>query len=86
MLFALLVNHLVQHSPLPTDALLNIIYSSSLAIAVVALSVLPGYQGGLQQLLFGDILGVDGLDLLLVTLLLLGVGSYLLLTRSSQSC
>ncbi|CAK6693327.1 metal ABC transporter permease [Synechococcus sp. CCY9201] len=84
VLFALLVNHLVERSQLPTDALLNIIYSSSLAIAVVALSLLPGYQGGLQQLLFGDILGVDGLDLLLVTLLLLGVGTYLLATRSSQ--
>ncbi|MFY8148626.1 MAG: metal ABC transporter permease [Prochlorococcaceae cyanobacterium] len=84
VLFALLVNHLVERSQLPADALLNIIYSSSLAIAVVALSALPGYQGGLQQLLFGDILGVDSLDLLLVTLLLLGAGTYLLLTRSSQ--
>ena len=38
VLFALLVNQLVQRSRLPTDALLNIVYSSSLAFAVVVLS------------------------------------------------
>ena len=44
--FALLVNQLVQRSQLPTDALLNIIYSSSLAGAVLVLSLLETYRGG----------------------------------------
>ena len=39
VLFALGVNQLAQRSRLPSDALLNIIYSSSLALAVVALSI-----------------------------------------------
>ena len=84
VLFALVVSRLVERSQLPADALLNIVYSSSLAIAVVVLSRVPRYQGGLQQLLFGDILGVRWLDLLLVALLLLLVGGYLLLSRHSQ--
>ena len=58
VLFALMTNQLVQRSRLPADALLNIVYSSSLAMAVVALSLLRVYRGGIQQLLFGDILGV----------------------------
>ncbi len=36
VLFALLVNLLVERSQLPADALLNIVYSTSLAFAVVA--------------------------------------------------
>ena len=84
VLFALVVSRLVERSQLPADALLNIIYSSSLAIAVVVLSRVPSDQGGLEQLLFGDILGVRWLDLLLVAALLLLVGGYLLLSRHSQ--
>ena len=71
VLFALGVNHLVERSRLPADALLNIVYSSSLALAVVALSLVHVYRGGLQQLLFGDILGVSWLDVGLILLLLI---------------
>jgi zinc transport system permease protein len=84
VLFALLVSTLVERSQLPADALLNIIYSSSLAIAVVALSLVRGYAGGIQQLLFGDILGVSWLDLALLALLLLGSALYLWSTRRAQ--
>jgi zinc/manganese transport system permease protein len=84
VLFALGVNQLARRSRLPADALLNIIYSSSLALAVVALSRLPGWKGGLQQLLFGDILGVTGRDLALLATLLLATGACLLLTGRRQ--
>jgi zinc/manganese transport system permease protein len=82
--FALLTNQLVRRSRLPADALLNIVYSSSLAIAVVALSVLKVYKGGIQQLLFGDILGVTWLDLALIGALLVATAAYLTLTRRDQ--
>ena len=59
VMFALLVNQLVERSRLPADALLNIVYSTSLALAVVALSLVETYRGGIQQLLFGDILGIS---------------------------
>ena len=73
VLFALVVNTLVQRSRLPADALLNIIYSSSLALAVVVLSRVPRTAGNLQSLLFGDILGVSASDLLVLTVLLVVV-------------
>jgi zinc transport system permease protein len=84
VLFALMTNQLVQHSRLPADALLNIVYSSSLALAVVALSLLRVYKGGIQQLLFGDILGVTWLDLALIAALLVVTAVYLTLTRRDQ--
>lgn len=84
VLFALLVGQLVERSRLPGDALLNIIYSSSLAIAVVVLRLVSARAGSLEQLLFGDILGVSWPDVTLQGLLLLAVLAYLLLTRRSQ--
>ena len=84
VVFALLVNQLVQRSQLPTDALLNIIYSSSLAGAVLALSLVEGYQGGIQQLLFGDILGISWSDLAVIGSLLLVALTYLLLSLRAQ--
>ena len=84
VLFALVVAQLVERSRLPSDALLNIIYSSSLAVAVVVLRLLSAQAGSLEQLLFGDILAVSWADLLLQTLLLAAVLLYLLLTRRAQ--
>jgi zinc/manganese transport system permease protein len=84
VVFALLVNQLVQRSQLPTDALLNIIYSSSLAGAVLVLSLLETYRGGIQQLLFGDILGISWGDLALIGVLLAGGLVYLLLSLRAQ--
>lgn len=61
--FALGVTYLLERTQLWTDALLNIIYSSSLAIAIIALSFVGQYKGGINNLLFGDILAVQALDL-----------------------
>lgn len=84
VLFALLINQLVERSRLPADALLNIVYSTSLAFAVVALSLVETYRGGIQQLLFGDILGIGWLDLGVIALLLLGAVLYLVLSMRAQ--
>ncbi|MEB3308543.1 MAG: metal ABC transporter permease [Cyanobacteriota bacterium] len=84
VLFALLVGELVERSRLPGDALLNVIYSSSLAIAVVLLRLLKSRGGSLEQLLFGDILGVSWADVIVQGGLLMAVLLYLLLTRRSQ--
>ncbi|SBO41832.1 metal ABC transporter permease [Cyanobium sp. NIES-981] len=82
--FALLVGRLVERSRLPTDALLNVVYSSALAIAVVVLTALPGQRGRLEQLLFGDILAVGWADLALLATLLALALAYLVTTRRSQ--
>ena len=69
VIFSILVNNLVERSSLPTDALLNIVYSSSLAAAVLALSRINSYRGSIKQLLFGDILGITGSDILIILIL-----------------
>lgn len=84
VVFALGVNQLVQRSRLPADSLLNILYSSSLALAVLALGLMRTPAPGLQQLLFGDILAVDWLDLGLLLLTLVLVAGVLLLTSRAQ--
>ena len=84
VVFALLVNQLVEKSSLPTDALLNIVYSSSLAAAILALSRVDTYRGGIRQLLFGDILGISSLDLVVVSILLISGLIYLGLTLRAQ--
>jgi zinc transport system permease protein len=65
VLFAIAINYLLEHTKLWTDALLNIIYSSSLAIAIIILSFTDRYKGGVDDLLFGDILGVQNTDLII---------------------
>ncbi len=65
VIFALGVTYLLEHTRLWTDALLNIIYSASLALAILLLSFADRYRGGLNNLLFGDILAVRQQDLLL---------------------
>jgi zinc/manganese transport system permease protein len=75
---------LLARSGLPADALLNIVYSTSLAFAVVALSLVETYRGGIQQLLFGDILGISWSDLSVIAVLLLGALIYLALSLRAQ--
>ena len=84
VLFALLVSQLVERSALPTDALLNIVYSSSLALAILALSRVKTYRGGIQQLLFGDILGISTLDVVVIAGFLLASVIYLSFSMRAQ--
>jgi zinc/manganese transport system permease protein len=84
VVFALVVAQLVERSQLPGDALLKIIFSSFMAVAVVLLRLRSGPAWGLEQLLFGDVLAVSWRDLGLQALLLVVVLAYLLLTRRAQ--
>ena len=84
VVFAILVNQLVERSSLPTDALLNIVYSTSLAAAILFLSLVESYRGGIRQLLFGDILGVSTLDLTVISMLLAAALIYLCLSLRAQ--
>jgi zinc/manganese transport system permease protein len=84
VLFALGVTYLLERTKLWTDALLNIIYSASLAIAVITLSFVGQYKGGLNNLLFGDILAVRDLDLAFSGILLIVCTVFVLLTLRTQ--
>lgn len=84
LLFALGFNYLIEKTDLWTDALLNLIYSSSLAISVVVLSVSGTYQGNLNGLLFGDILALRLSDLIVSGLLLAVCVLFMALTLRTQ--
>jgi len=84
VILALLVSYFLERTRLWTDALLNIISSSSMSIAIITLSFVGQYKGGLDNLLFGDILAIQGLDLVLSGLLLSVSILYIGLTLRTQ--
>lgn len=84
VVFALGVSYLLEKTKLWTDALLNIIYSSSLALAIILLSFVGQYKGGLNNLLFGDILAIRPGDLVFSTLLLITCILFIGLTLNTQ--
>ncbi len=84
VLFALAVTYFLERTHLWTDALLNIIYSSSLAVGIILLSFRDEYQGGITNLLFGDILAVQTADLFFSALLLAVCVGFIGLTLRSQ--
>ncbi len=84
VVFALAVTYFLERTHLWTDALLNIIYSSSLALGVILLSFRDEYQGGITNLLFGDILAVQTADLIFSALLFAVCAAFIGLTLRSQ--
>ncbi|MEB3356598.1 MAG: metal ABC transporter permease [Synechococcales bacterium] len=84
VLFALSVTYFLERTHLWTDALLNIVYSSSLAVGIILLSFRDEYQGGITNLLFGDILAVQTADLIFSALLLCVCVAFIGLTLRSQ--
>lgn len=84
LLFALGVTYLIEKTDLWTDALLNLIYSSSLAISVIVLSLSGQYQGNIQTLLFGDILALSSSDLMISAGLFLLCSLFMGLTLRTQ--
>ncbi|MGF1570797.1 MAG: metal ABC transporter permease [Nodosilinea sp.] len=84
VLFALGVTYLLERTRLWTDALLNIVYSSSLAIGVILLTFVGQYKGGINSILFGDILAVRQGDLVVSMVLLIVCVVFVGLTLRSQ--
>ncbi|MEM7066514.1 MAG: metal ABC transporter permease [Cyanobacteria bacterium P01_B01_bin.77] len=84
VVFALVVTYCLERTGLWTDALLNIIYSSSIAVGIILLSFKDDYQTGLGQLLFGDVLAVQVADLILSGIFLVICVLFLGLTLRSQ--
>ena len=84
VVFALVVTYFLERTQLWTDALLNIIHSSCLAVGIILLSFRDEYQGGITNILFGDILAVQTADLLFGALLLAACAGFIGLTLRSQ--
>ncbi|NEO85127.1 MAG: metal ABC transporter permease [Spirulina sp. SIO3F2] len=84
VLFALAVIYLFEHTKLWTDALLNMMHSSFLAIAIILLTQVEDYKGGINNLLFGDILAIQPSDLILSGVLLVIATVFITLTLRTQ--
>lgn len=84
VVFAVVVTYCLERTGLWTDALLNIIYSSSIAVGIILLSFKDDYQTGISQLLFGDVLAIQVADLILSGILLVTCVLFLGLTLRSQ--
>ncbi len=82
--FGLGVMYLLEKTQLWNDALLNIVYSAALAMSVIILSFVEQYQGGINQLLFGDILAISPANLWWNGALLVGCTGFLGLTLRTQ--
>lgn len=59
------------------DTLLGVFYASTISIGVIIVSLTPGYQADLVNILFGDILTVAPVDVLLSLLLALVIAGTL---------
>ncbi|MEO0408398.1 MAG: metal ABC transporter permease [Cyanobacteria bacterium P01_A01_bin.135] len=84
VVFALVVTYFLERTRLWTDALLNIVYSSSLALGIILLSFRDEYRGGIGNLLFGDILAIRTADLIFSAVLLAVCTGFIGLTLRSQ--
>lgn len=84
VIFGLGVAQLLQRTKLATDTLLNLICSACLAVSIILLNFLDQYKGGINNLLFGDILAIQTNDLWISGVLLMLCVGFLLLTFRAQ--
>ncbi len=82
--FGLGVVYLIDKTNLGSDTVLSIALASSVSLAIIGFSFLPGYRGNLLSILFGDILALNNLDLVLLLLLLAGTIIFLVTTLPEQ--
>jgi ABC-type Mn2+/Zn2+ transport system permease subunit len=79
--FASFIYFLERSTKLPTDTLIGILFTASMALGIIIIQSLPGYQPELLSYLFGSLLSVQPADLLVIapvaTVILLWLGRYL---------
>src|SRR5258705_4839586 len=68
-LIAVAVFWLKENTELLTDTIMALLLSGSVAVGVILLSILKGYQGEIQRYLFGDILAIRPHDVWLSAIL-----------------
>ena len=84
LVFGLVVLYLIDQTELWSDTVLSIVLSGTLAMGVILASLIQGYRGNLLNVLFGDILAVNSIDLILTAVLVLISGGFLLSTLEQQ--
>lgn len=66
---AALVYLLERKIKLPSDTIIGIMFTASMALGVVLMSFTPGYQPDLVSYLFGSILSIQNLDLIITAVI-----------------
>lgn len=84
LIFGVVVLYLIDQTDLASDTILNVVLSGTLAIGIILSSLIRGYRGGLMNVLFGDILAINQVDLILTLILLFVSAIYLLSTLKEQ--
>lgn len=84
LVFGVIVLYLIDKTDLASDSVLSIVLSGALATGVILTSLIKGYRGDLMGVLFGDILAIDGTDLILTLLVLVSSSIFLLSTLRQQ--
>ena len=72
ILVGLLVSRLQKSGKQEVDTIIGVLFSTTLALGVLIISLMNGYRGNLFQYLFGDIIAVNSNDVI-VSIVLLGV-------------
>lgn len=75
---ALLIWRLEKSSRLPSDTVIGIFFTASMALGVVLMSFTRGYQPELLSFLFGSILSVKPSDILVIAVASLAVAAWLI--------
>jgi zinc transport system permease protein len=83
-IYGLAVIYLAEKTNLGRDTVLSIVLAGSVALGTIAFNFVPGYRGGLLSVLLGDILSIDSLDLILLSLLLIVTIVSLVITWQAQ--
>lgn len=74
-LIAVAVYWLKENTELLTDTIMALLLSGSVAVGVILLSALKGYQGEIQRYLFGDVLAIGWQEVWLSAVLFFVVGA-----------
>src|SRR5947207_5913269 len=74
-LIAVAVYWLKENTELLTDTIMALLLSGSVAVGVILLSALKGYQGEIQRYLFGDVLAIGPAEVWLSAVLFFVVGA-----------
>ncbi|GAB4338092.1 MAG: metal ABC transporter permease [Candidatus Abyssubacteria bacterium] len=78
VVFSLLIYVLERKTPLSSDAIIGMLFTSGMSIGVVLMSFQRGYQPDLVTFLFGNILAVKTADLTLICTLSVVIAAFLL--------
>lgn len=80
LLVAMLIYWLERHTRLPSDTLIGIFFTASMALGVVLMSLTRGFQPELITFLFGSILSIGTFDLAVISVMSLVIAVWLIVS------